>query len=92
MDRPKEILKLLLVLRQIDYDCGRLVVVILDISRIAIGWTISQDDAKNKRFAMRFGTRIFMNKYRVYPQVKRELLKVLTIMKANKNYLIRANM
>ena len=63
----------------------------VDISSIAIGWAIGQDDADGRRFAVRFGARILTERQRAYPQVKRELLGALTALKAERNYLIGAN-
>lgn len=91
MDGLKEILQSPPVLQQVDYDCGRPVVVTVDTSPIAIGWAIGQDDAEGKRFAIRFGARILTERQRAYPQVKRELLGALTALKADRNYLIGAN-
>ena len=91
MEGLKEILKSPPILRQVDYDCNRPVVVTVDTSPIAIGWAIGQDDAEGKRFAIRFGARILTERQRAYPQVKRELLGALTAMKADRNYLIGAD-
>ena len=91
MEGLKEILKSSPVLRQVDYDCGRPVVVTVDTSPIATGWAIGQDDAEGRRFAIRFGARILTERQRAYPQVKRELLGALTALKADRNYLIGAN-
>jgi Integrase zinc binding domain/RNase H-like domain found in reverse transcriptase/Reverse transcriptase (RNA-dependent DNA polymerase) len=91
MEGLKEILKSPPVLRQVDYDCGRPVIVTVDTSPIATGWAIGQDDAEGRRFAIRFGARILTERQRAYPQVKRELLGALTALKADRNYLIGAN-
>ena len=56
MEGLKEILKSPPILRQIEYDSGRPVIVTVDISPIAIGWVVGQDDTDRKRFAIRFGT------------------------------------
>ena len=91
MEGLKEILKSPPVLRQVDYDCGRPVIVTVDTSPIATGWAIGQDDGEGRRFAIRFGARILTERQRAYPQVKRELLGALTALKADRNYLIGAN-
>jgi len=91
MEGLKEILKSPPVLRQVDYNCDKPIIVTVDTSPIAIGWAIGQDDAKGMRFAIRFGARILTERQRVYPQVKRELLGALTALKADRNYLIGAN-
>jgi Integrase zinc binding domain/RNase H-like domain found in reverse transcriptase/Reverse transcriptase (RNA-dependent DNA polymerase) len=78
------------VLKQVNYGCGRPVIVTVDTSPIAIGWAIGQDDEEGKRFAIRFGARILTERQRAYPQVKRELWGALTALKADRNYLIGA--
>jgi hypothetical protein len=62
MEGLKEILKSPPVLRQIEYDSGRSVIVIVDTSPIIIGWAVGQDDINGKRFAIRFGARIFIER------------------------------
>lgn len=91
MEGLKEILKSPPILRQVDYDCGRPVIVTVDTSPIATGWAVGQDDGEGRRFAIRFGARILTERQRAYPQVKRELLGALTALKADRNYLIGAN-
>jgi hypothetical protein len=91
MESLKEILKLPPILRQVNYECDRPVVVTVDTSPIAIRWAIGQDDVEGRRFAIRFGARILTDRQRRYPQVKRELLGALTAIKADRNYLIGAN-
>ena len=44
MESLTEILELPPILRQVNYDCDRSIVVIVDTSPIAIGWAIGQDD------------------------------------------------
>ena len=78
------------VLKQVSYTCGRPVIVTVDTSPIAIGWAVGQDDEEGKRFAIRFGARILTERQRAYPQVKRELWGALTALKADRNYLIGA--
>jgi hypothetical protein len=90
MDDLKKILKSPPVLKQVNYDCQRPVIVTVDTSPIAIGWAIGQDDEDKKRFAIRFGARILTERQRAYPQVKRELWGALTALKADRNYLIGA--
>jgi hypothetical protein len=91
MESLKEILKLPPILRQVNYECDRPVVVTVDTSPIAIGWAIGQDDVEGQRFVIRLGARILTDRQRRYPQVKRELLGALTAIKADRNYLIGAN-
>ena len=91
MEGLKETLKSPPVLRQVEYDSGRPVIVTVDTSPIAIGWAIGQDDLDGKRFAIRFGARILTERQRAYPQVKKELLGALTALKVERNYLIGTN-
>jgi hypothetical protein len=91
MEGLKEIQKSPLVLRQVEYDSGRPVIVTVDTSPIAIGWAVGEDDTDGKRFAIRFGARILTERQRAYPQVKRELLGALTTLKVERNYLIGTN-
>ena len=71
-----------------SYNCGRPVIVTVDTSPIAIGWTVGQDDEEGKRFAICFGAWILKKRQKAYPQVKRELWGALTALKADINYLI----
>ena len=91
MEELKKILKSPLVLKQVEYNSGIPVIVTVDTSPIAIGWTVGQDDEEGNRFAIRFGARILTERQRAYPQVKRELWGALTALKADRNYLIGAN-
>jgi hypothetical protein len=91
MQNLKDVLRSPPVLRQVDYECGRPVVVTVDTSPIASGWAVGQDDEEGRRFAIRFGARILTERQRAYPQVKRELWGALTALKAERNYLIGAN-
>ena len=84
-------MKSLPILRQIDYNCSRPIVSIVDTSPSTIGWAIDQDDVKKRKFAIRFRARILTDRQRKYPQVKRELLGTLTTIKLDRNYLIEAN-
>jgi hypothetical protein len=49
MEGLKEILKSPPVLRQVEYDSGRPVILTVDTSPIAIGWAVGQDDIHRKR-------------------------------------------
>ncbi len=90
MTELKKILESPPILKQVDYNCKRPVIVTVDTSPIAIGWAVGQDDGEGKRFAIRFGARILTERQRAYPQVKRELWGALTALKAERNYLIGA--
>jgi hypothetical protein len=87
----KEISKSPPVLRQIEYDFGKPVIVTIEISSIAIGWVVDQDDVDGRWFAVRFGAKILTKQQRAYLQIKRELLGVFTTLKTERNYLIGAN-
>ena len=69
----KKILKAPPVLKQVEYNSGRPVIVTVDTSPIAIGWAVGHDDEEGNRFAIRFGAKILTKRQRAYPQVKREL-------------------
>lgn len=66
IDELKVVLKLPLLLRQVDYNCGRLVILKINTSSIAIGWTIGQDDKEGNQFTIRFGARILIENQRAY--------------------------
>lgn len=63
-----------------------------DTSPIVIGWAIGQDNIEEKRFAIRFGAKILIEKQRTYLEVKRDLLRVFITLNAKKNYLMRTSM
>ncbi|KAL3679494.1 hypothetical protein R1sor_022450 [Riccia sorocarpa] len=88
--KMKQLLSSSPFLKQIDYRCGRPVILTTDTSPIAIGWAVGQDDAKGDRFATRFGARVLSKRQRSYPHVKKELWRLVTAMKAEKEYLIGA--
>ncbi|KAL3676054.1 hypothetical protein R1sor_026002 [Riccia sorocarpa] len=90
MRKLKELLSTSPFLGRIDYQCGRPVILTVDTSPIAIGWAVGQNDAEGNRFAVRFGARVLSSRQRSYPQVKRELWGLVTAMKAEKEYLIGA--
>lgn len=73
IDKLKVVLKLLLILTQVDYNYGRPMIVIIYISPIAIEWTIGQDNKEDNQFVIRFEARILTEKQRAYLQVKNEL-------------------
>jgi len=82
MENLKRILSSPPVLRQVDYKCGRPVIVTVDTSPIAIGWAVGQDDHEGKRFAIRFGARILTTRQRAYPQSKKGTWGALTCSKS----------
>lgn len=73
MARLKEALLSSPVLRALDYNANRPIVITVDSSPTAAGWAVGQDDEQGNRFATRFGAKIFNERQRRYPQVKREL-------------------
>ena len=73
MKRLKEALQNPPVLHPLDYACGRLIIVTVDSSPYASRWAVGQDDENGSRCAARFGARIFTERQRRYPQIKREL-------------------
>ena len=77
-------------LRKVDYKCGRPVIVTVDTSPIGIGWAIGQDNEDGNRYAARFGAKVLSGRQRNYPQIKRELWGVVTIVKNDKEYLTGA--
>ena len=91
MEELKKIFKSPPVLKQVEYNSGRPVIVTVDTSPIAIGWAVGQDDEEGNWFTIRFGTKILTERQRAYPQVKRELWGALTALKVDRNYLIGAN-
>lgn len=90
MDGLKEISESPPILKQVDCGSGKPIIVNIDTSLIAIGQIIDQDYANDMRFVIKFGIRILINRQREYLQIK-ELLEVIMAMKANRNYLIKAN-
>lgn len=91
MQSLKDVLRSPLVLRQVNYGCGRPVIITVDTSPIATGWAVGQDDEQGRRYAIRFGARVLTERQRAYPQVKRELWGALSALKAERNYLIGAD-
>ncbi|KAL3702292.1 hypothetical protein R1sor_020314 [Riccia sorocarpa] len=90
MEKLKRALQSPLVLRRLDFTCGRSIIVTVDTSPRAVGWAIGQDDADGVRFAKRFGAKILTGRQRDYSQVKRELWDVYTALRTDRNFLIGA--
>jgi len=55
MEELKKILKSPPILKQVDYESGRPVIMTVDTSPIAIGWVVEQDDAEGRRHYKRKG-------------------------------------
>jgi hypothetical protein len=79
------------VLRPLDYTCGRPIIVTVDASPYAARWAVGQDDAEGSRYAARFGARIFTERQRRYPQIKRELWGAKIALKQDRICLIGAH-
>lgn len=86
----KRLLSSPLVLQRISYEDGKSVILTIDISPIAVGWTLGQNDEEGNRFAIRFGAKRINEQKRNYLQVKQELWKIVTTMKNRRDYLIGA--
>jgi hypothetical protein len=54
MRKLKDLLSFPPILKRIDYECGRLIILIIDASPIEIGWAIGQDDVNGNKYVMRF--------------------------------------
>ena len=78
------------VLRPLEYTCGRPIIVTVDSSPYACGWAVGQDDENGNRYAARFGARIFTERQRRYPQIKRELWGAKIALKQDRICLIGA--
>ena len=91
MTRLKQALLSSPVLRTIDYNSNRPIIVTVDSSPTATGWAVGQDDEQGNRFATRFGAKIFNERQRRYPQVKRELWGAKIALKQEKDFLIGAH-
>ena len=74
-------------LTEVNYECGRPIIVTVDSSPIGIGWAIVQDDEEGNMYVVRFGSKVLSPRQRDYPQVKRELWGVTTL-KCDKEYFI----
>jgi len=90
MARLKEALLSPPVLRTLDYTSNRPIIITVDSSPTAAGWAVGQDDENGHRFATRFGAKIFNERQRRYPQVKRELWGAKIALKQERDYLIGA--
>ena len=91
MKKLKEALMSPPVLCPLDYTCGRCIIITVDSSPIAAGWAVGQDDEEGRRFATRFGAKIFADRQRRYPQHKRELWGAKLALQQEKDYLIGAH-
>ena len=90
MKRLKVALQNSPVLRPLCYTSGDPIIVTVDSSPTAAGWAVEQDDDEGRRFAARFGAKIFAERQRRYPQIKRELWGARCCMRQERNHLIGA--
>jgi hypothetical protein len=91
MKRLKEALQNPPVLHPLDYACGQPIIMIRDFSPYANGWAVGQDNKNGRRYAARFGARIFTERQRRYPQIKRELWGAKIALKQDRISLIVAS-
>jgi hypothetical protein len=64
--------------------------VTVDTSPTGIGWVINQEDFQGNRYAIRFGAKVLQGHQRKYSQIKREMWGIIYAIKADRDYLIRA--
>jgi hypothetical protein len=75
-------------LKKSSYD--RPIIVTVDTSPTGIGWVINQADSDGARYPIRFGAKVLNGRQRGYAQVKRELWGIVSAIKADRDYLIGA--
>lgn len=78
------------ILRPLRYGDLFPIIITVDSSPHASGWAIGQDDEEGNRFAARFGAKVFTERQRRYPQVKRELWGAKIALHQERDYLIGA--
>jgi hypothetical protein len=71
-----------------SYD--RPIIITVDTSPAGIGWVINQSDSDGARYPMRFKAKVLNIRQCGYAQVKRELWGVVLAIKADRDYLIGA--
>src|SRR5450759_3169223 len=69
---------------------GRPIIIAVDASPHAAGWALGQDDEDGNRYATRSGAKVFTDRQRRYPQIKRELWGAKIALKQEKDSLIGA--
>jgi hypothetical protein len=79
------------VLRPLRYGDSYPIILTIDSSPHASGWALGQDDEEGHRFATRFGAKVFTERQRRYPQVKRELWGAKVALRQERDYLIGAH-
>lgn len=78
------------VLQPPNYADGRSIIIMVDASPAAAGWALGQDADDGRRYAIRFGAKIFSERQRLYSQTKRELWAAKCALHRERNYLIGA--
>ena len=66
--------------------------VTVDTSPTGIGWVISQEDEDGTRFPIWFGAKVLSERHQGYAHVKRELWGIVSVVRADKDYLIGTEM
>jgi hypothetical protein len=87
--KMKEALATAPELRKGIYRRGVPVYVTVDASPTGIGWVINQEGENGKRFPIRFGAKVLSERQWGYPQVKRELWGIVSVVKADRDHLGR---
>ena len=59
-----------------------------DTSSTGIGWVINHEGENGMRLPVRFGVKVLSERQRGYAHVKGELCGIVSVVKANKDYLI----
>jgi hypothetical protein len=75
-------------LKKPSYD--RPIIVTVHTSPTGIGWVINQADSDGERYPIQFGANVLNGRQRGYVQVKRELWGIVSAIKADRDYLIGA--
>ena len=90
IQRLKAHLRTAPALRKADYSEGKTIFVTVDTSPTGIGWVINQEDFEGNRYAIRFGAKVLQGRQRKYAQIKREMWGIISAIKADRDYLIGA--
>ena len=70
------------------YNEGVLIYMTIYTSLTEIGWVINEEGEDASLHAIRFGAMVLNEQQQGYAQVKRELLGIVSIVKADKDYFI----
>ena len=77
-------------LRKADYSEGKCIFVTVDTTPTVIGWVINQEDSEGNRYVVCFGAKLLQGHQRNYAQIKREIWGIISAIKADRDYLIGA--